>query len=73
MLVMGGLGSRRSIHYQWFVALLAEACEKSGLSGVDGVGLTLGEFLWFPAYHGPKTKVFWDDVALAQDQKNISL
>ena len=66
---MGGLGSRGSENHQWFISLMAEVCGKSGLSGVDDVGLSLGNFLWLPVYHGPKMKAFWDDVALAQNKK----
>ncbi|KAE8443674.1 hypothetical protein EG329_001446 [Mollisiaceae sp. DMI_Dod_QoI] len=70
MLVMGGLGSRGGVSHRWFVDMIAETCQRSGLKGVDEVGLTLAEFLWLAEYHGPKTKDFWEIVSVAQNEKN---
>lgn len=61
IIMIGGIASRGSENYPWFIELPAGSCRAAGIATKDELALFSREFLWSDFYLGPVFNDFWHD------------
>jgi hypothetical protein len=67
IILVGGLASITTVHRDFFINILADACLATGINNpIEELPIFLADFMWSAFYINPAAKGFWDQVSAAQ-------